>query len=144
MHAEMSSLLAAYGRAFETLTPDTVEDLLALVDPAVRFRDPFNEVTGRAAMGRILRHMFVTTEQPQFVVHHQAMAQTTGYLRWTFRARVRGLGIWSVDGVSEVQVSADGLVIAHVDHWDAAEQFYQRLPVVGAVLRLIKRRLTAP
>ncbi|SIS36693.1 nuclear transport factor 2 family protein [Insolitispirillum peregrinum] len=143
MHAEMSSRLAVYARAFETLSPGTVADLLALVDPAVRFKDPFNDVTGRAAMGRILQHMFDTTDQPRFVVHHQALDGSTGYLRWTFHARIKGIGDWSVEGMSEVRLSGDGLVLAHVDYWDAAEQFYERLPLLGAVLRWIKRRLTA-
>ena len=35
----------------------------------------------------------------------------------------------------------DGRVLSHLDHWDAGGQFYARLPVLGTLIRLVKRRL---
>jgi hypothetical protein len=32
-------------------------------------------------------------------------------------------------------------VVEHIDYWDAAEQIYERLPVLGNVLRPIRERL---
>lgn len=48
---------------------------------------------------------------------------------------------WPVDGVSEVHLTPDGKVAAHLDHWDAGSQFYARLPVLGFLIRLVRRRL---
>jgi hypothetical protein len=41
--------------------------------------------------------------------------------------------------LSEVRFGPDGLVAEHRDHWDAAEQLFGRLPLLGALLRLIAR-----
>ena len=30
-----------------------------------------------------------------------------------------------------------------IDHWDASEQFYAKLPLIGTIIRLIRRRLKA-
>ena len=46
--------------------------------------------------------------------------------------------------MSEVTLAEDGRVLAHIDHWDPAAQLYERVPVLGAVLRMIRRRLAAP
>jgi hypothetical protein len=35
---------------------------------------------------------------------------------------------------------AQGLVTLHRDYWDAAEELYEKLPVVGALMRWLKRR----
>jgi steroid Delta-isomerase len=43
--------------------------------------------------------------------------------------------------VSEVRVDAAGRVTEHVDHFDAGSQLYARLPVVGPLVRLVRRRL---
>jgi hypothetical protein len=33
-----------------------------------------------------------------------------------------------------------GLVSEHVDYWDASEQFYMKLPVIGSILRFIRNK----
>jgi hypothetical protein len=34
----------------------------------------------------------------------------------------------------------DGKVVIHRDYWDAAEELYEKLPVVGGLMRWLKRR----
>ena len=55
-------------RFYETLTPAALPGLDQLYAPDARFKDPFNEVAGTAAIGRIFAHMFATTEAPRFEV----------------------------------------------------------------------------
>ncbi len=45
-----------------------------------------------------------------------------------------------IDGMSEIRFRADGRVAEHLDHWDAAEQLYERVPVLGTLIRLVKRK----
>ena len=37
-------------------------------------------------------------------------------------------------------LDAQGLVTLHRDYWDAAEELYEKLPVVGAMMRWLKSR----
>ena len=55
-------------RFYETLTPAALDGLGQLYAPDARFKDPFNEVVGIAAIRRIFAHMFATTEAPRFEV----------------------------------------------------------------------------
>jgi steroid Delta-isomerase len=36
-----------------------------------------------------------------------------------------------------------GLVTYHRDYWDAAEELYETLPLLGQLLRFIKKKLKA-
>ena len=54
-------------------------------------------------------------------------------------ARVRVIGDWRVEGMSEIRFAPDGRVTDHQDHWDAATQFYGRLPLIGPALRWLGR-----
>ena len=88
--------------------------------------------------------MFSNLERPQFTVSHMGMAdndEQLGFLRWELDSMLRGKP-YRIIGMSEVIFAADGRVSLHVDHWDAAQQFYERLPVIGGVLRMIRSRLT--
>jgi steroid Delta-isomerase len=43
-------------------------------------------------------------------------------------------------GCSHLKLSADGRIADHRDYWDAAEELYEKLPGVGALMRWFKRR----
>ena len=45
--------------------------------------------------------------------------------------------------MSELHFDEAGTLRAHIDHWDAAGQLYEKLPGIGWLLRRIRRRLAA-
>lgn len=136
--------LARYAAAFEQLTPERLDALAALFAPTARFKDPFNDVRGRAAVRAVFAHMFEQLDEPRFEVTAQALDGAVALLHWRFRFRLRGAArARCIEGMSRVQFDAQGLVSEHVDHWDPAEQVYAGLPLLGALLRWLRRRLSA-
>lgn len=127
---------------YETLTPAALADLGQLYAPDARFKDPFNEVVGIAAIRRIFAHMFATTEAPRFEVTDCIEQGGQAMLGWTFRFALRGRAL-TVRGVTHLRFDADGLVTLHRDYWDAAEELYEKLPLLGGLMRAIRRRLRA-
>jgi steroid Delta-isomerase len=45
--------------------------------------------------------------------------------------------------MSELTFDSDGKVARHIDYWDAGKHFYEKLPLLGALLRAIRRRVAA-
>ncbi|WP_374447663.1 nuclear transport factor 2 family protein [Stella sp.] len=131
----MIAAATAYGRFFETLAPAALERLDEVVVPEVRFVDPFNDVVGIDGMRRVLARMFADLPDARFAVTDVAVG-AAAYLRWRFTG-----GRWAIEGVSEVHFAADGRASLHVDHWDAAAQLYQRVPVLGMAIRAVRRRV---
>lgn len=137
--------LRAYLAVMAALTADTVAELRHLVSDDVRYSDPFNELRGADAFLRVSHRMFEDCIEPRFTMLDAATAGPTAYVRWrmTFRPRRRpGSAPWAIEGVSEIRFAADGRVTAHIDHWDAASQVYARVPLLGWVLRRLRRRLS--
>jgi predicted SnoaL-like aldol condensation-catalyzing enzyme len=136
---------AAYVRFYESLTRDTVGELARHVADDIHFKDPFNDVRGRAAYERLLVRMFDAVPDIKFVVTHRAVAGDVCFIRWRSVGTLPRLGSapWVIEGASELRFSDDGRVREHIDHWDAAAQFYERLPIVGPILRFIRRRVAA-
>jgi len=130
--------LQALIRHYEALQPAGLDALVALYSEDCRFKDPFNEVQGRAAVRRIFEHMFETVDAPRFVVREAFSSGTQAFLAWDFLA-----GRFVIRGASHLRFDAAGQVSEHRDYWDAAEELYEKLPVLGALMRLLKRRLKA-
>jgi len=128
---------------FETLSPQSVARLSELYDAQARFKDPFNEVQGLAAIEGIFRHMYVALDQPHFVVTSQVVDGSQAFLTWDFRFRFKRFDtttLQTVRGASHVVFNDEGRVTMHRDYWDAAEELYEKLPVVGALMRWLKKR----
>jgi hypothetical protein len=128
---------------FQTLNPGSVAELGQYYAADARFKDPFNDVQGVAAIQKIFAHMFVTLEQPRFVVTGQVLQGAQCFLTWEFRFAFKSFKRGQpqcILGASQLQFSPQGLVTLHRDYWDAAEELYEKLPLVGALMRWLKRR----
>jgi hypothetical protein len=128
---------------FETLSPQSVAQLHTVYDAKARFKDPFNEVQGLPEIERIFQHMYVALDQPHFVVTGQVVDGPQAFLTWEFRFRFKRfdtITLQAVRGASHVVFNEQGLVTMHRDYWDAAEELYEKLPVLGGVMRWLKKR----
>jgi len=138
---------SAYARFFETLSEARLADLERYVTRDVRFKDPFNDVRGAAAMGAAFAHMYRTCLEPRFEVLELAVGGEAVFVHWAFHFRLRRFRPRvdrRIEGVSRVRFTSHGRVSEHVDYWDAAGQVYEHLPVLGGVLGWLRRRLAAP
>ena len=69
------------------------------------------------------------------------------WLAWEFRFRFRGWRAGEVQcirGATHLCFASDGRVASHRDYWDTGEELFARLPLVGVLMRLLRRRMAAP
>ena len=128
---------------YETLSPESIAGLASIYAPGAVFRDPFNEVTGIAAIERIFAHMFASVAGPRFVVTATIADGDQAMLGWDFFLRLRGREI-VIRGVTHLRFDDAGLVVLHRDYWDAAEELYEKVPALGVLMRFLRRRLATP
>jgi steroid Delta-isomerase len=131
---------------FENLSPQSVDQLASLYAPNARFKDPFNEVNGIAAIQGVFAHMFVALSKPRFVITKQILQGEDCFLTWEFRFAFKTYqpGIEQVIlGATHVVFSPNGQVCLHRDYWDAAQELYEKLPLVGALMRWLKKRVNS-
>ena len=91
-------------------------------------------------MAAVFRDMFESVGDVRFTIRHMHTDRNHCLMAWTFAATLFSKP-WHFDGTSEVEFAEDGRVAAHIDHWDAARHFYERLPVIGWLLAKIRGRL---
>lgn len=139
----MRERVDALVRFFETLTVQSVTGLPQFYAENCRFKDPFNDVLGQAELAAIFRHMFDQLDGPCFIVRERVVESPRALLTWDFEFRFRRWRpreLQTIHGATLLTFDAAGLVVEHRDYWDAAEEFYEKLPGIGALLRLLKRQ----
>lgn len=130
-------------QTFETLSPERVAQLGTIYAPDAHFKDPFNDVQGLAEIQRIFRHMYESLENPRFVVTGRVVEGAQCFLTWEFRFAFQKFKTGQpqcILGASHLVLDDAGRITLHRDYWDAAEELYEKLPVVGGLMRWLKHR----
>ncbi len=128
---------------YEKITPAHLLRLGQHYAPDARFKDPFNEVQGIAAIAHIFEHMFANLNQPHFIITTQVVEGQQAFLTWEFRFHFKS---WKTDseqcirGATHLRFNPQGLIELHRDYWDAAEELYEKLPAIGPLMRWLRRR----
>jgi len=139
----MKQAVDRIARRFETLTPETVDQLGEVYAPDARFVDPFNDVHGLEEVKRIYRHMYLSLESPRFVITGKVVDADQCFLTWDFNFRFRSFHRGTnqtIRGATHLRLNADGLIELHRDYWDAAQELYEKIPVISVLMRWLRRR----
>ena len=128
---------------FEALSPQDTARIAEIYAPDAWFKDPFNEVSGCDGIRRVFTHMFDALESPRFIVRESVREGSQAFVVWDFEFRFRRgapRGVQRIRGTSHLRFDAQGRIAFHRDYWDAAEELYEKLPGVGALMRWLRRR----
>lgn len=131
---------------FETLTPHSVARFAEFYTDDAYFKDPFNEVRGVPQIQEIFLHMYEQLHEPRFIVTARVAQDEQVFLSWDFRFRFRRYRPGTeqlIRGGSHLLLAPDGRIRSHRDYWDAAEELYEKLPVVGGLMRWLRRRASS-
>lgn len=128
---------------FENLSPDNMDTLRELYTHDAYFKDPFNEVRGHAAIIGIFNHMFKKVDKPKFVVTTSILQGDDAFIVWDFmfsekhKAHVKH----RIHGSSHLRFGLDNKVHYHRDYWDAAEELYEKIPLLESLMRFLKTQV---
>jgi steroid Delta-isomerase len=129
---------------FEYLSPKDIARMQEIYTNDAYFKDPFNEVHGLEPVRAIFSHMFVKIDNPKFKVLSHILGDNEAFLVWDFLLTFKGEKIErKIHGSSHLKFSSDGKIAYHRDYWDAAEELYEQLPILGSIMRWLKKRANA-
>jgi hypothetical protein len=126
---------------FENVSLQSVSSIEELYDANAYFKDPFNEVHGQEAVIKIFQHMFKQVDTPRFIIRQSILQESDAFIVWDFEFRMRGSTVLqNIHGSSHLRFNAAGIVVYHRDYWDAAEELYEKIPLLGNLMRFLKRQ----
>ena len=131
---------------FQELTVDSVARFPEFYAEDAWFKDPFNEVSGLPAIQHIFSHMYRQVDEPRFVIIERVADEHGAMLTWEFHCRLSLLGrseALVMRGASHLKFNEAGKVSHHRDYWDTAEELYMKLPLLGPLMRALRRKMAA-
>ena len=115
----------------------------AVYAPNGYFRDPFHEVAGIDAIEHYFLASTETIEDCRFDIHDVARHEREFYFRWTMHLKTKRDPKNPIEaiGMTHVRFDEEGRVLFHQDYWDAGSVVYEKVPVLGSLVRFVKKRV---
>jgi hypothetical protein len=106
------------------------------------FEDPFHKVVGVDKIYPILKGMYANFYNPRFEINECISQDHITYIRWKFLYQLnKKAEVDTFVGISRVLFSENGKVLEHVDFWDTGLNVYEKIPLIGSIIRYIKRKI---
>jgi steroid Delta-isomerase len=125
---------------FENCSRANIQQLIHFYAPNAVFKDPFQEVTGHAAIEHIFLKMFDQLHDPYFKVQETLIGDDKVAFLWDFHFAFKrwNKSPQSLRGVSWLYFDDSLMIQTHRDYWDPAEGIYEKLPILGSIMRALK------
>ncbi|MCG6659459.1 nuclear transport factor 2 family protein [Halomonas campisalis] len=137
--------LEAFCGFFNNLDKSCTEELYRFYTSDVVFIDPLHRIEGTEALERYFASLYENVTACRFRFHERQRLGDTAFATWTLHLThprlAKGREI-QVEGCSRLRFAADGSgkVACHRDYFDVGALLYERLPLLGGVIRQLKRR----
>ncbi|ART79583.1 nuclear transport factor 2 family protein [Oceanisphaera avium] len=139
----MSPALAVFCREYQVLSATNLSGLQAIYAPHIVFEDPSHQLAGLTNLQRYFEHLFSHVRHCQFEIAQIIEQEGEAFVRWQMRfshPKLNGGEEISVPGVSHLHFSEQ--VDFHRDYFDLGAMLYEHIPVMGALVKSLKRRLS--
>lgn len=142
-----ANTLNAVKSFYRALTPAAIDGISDIYHPDVVFTDPAGSVTGCDKLQQHFERLLAGTQQCRFdfLDEQQLISGDSALLCWRMTLAVPPLArgqAFTVEGASRLTYQRQ-LIITHRDYFDLGAMFYEQLPLLGAIIRRLRRRLAA-
>jgi hypothetical protein len=143
--ADFEKLAGRFAELFSSLTKEGIADQVRDVYAADAYLyDTLKEVRGVDSICDYLTESGEAVQSCEVQLNDLARSQRDYYVRWTMQIRFKKLNkgrICRSEGISHLRFNRDGKISFHQDYWDSASGLFEHIPVVGLLIRLVKKRL---
>ncbi len=137
MNAEM------VGEFYGQLSKDTLHRLPEIYHSQVVFVDAAHRIEGLTSLISYFESLYQNVQRCEFTIHEQHQFEQNAFLVWTMHLQHPKLAngrVVNVHGTSQLRFQ-DDKIIYHRDYFDLGEMLYEQLPILGKIIRAVKRRL---
>ncbi len=134
----LAVMISDFIKLISTFDSDSLRDLPEIYSPTIEFEDPINTVQGLDNLYLVFEDLLKVFSEIEIQVKETSSTDHTAFVRWLMTYRFRKKK-YSIDGVTHLKFDSSGLICKHKDYWDASFPLYGTFPLLGSLMRGIKK-----
>lgn len=131
-------------KTFNELGVDNLAVLDTFYDAKAEFQDPAVKIKGIENLKKYYAAVYKNVKSIQFDFTEIIKNDLNYYATWTMHLSATGLNSgkkFTVEGISVIHFNEKNLVTHHRDYLDLGDMVYERLPILGTLVSLVKKKL---
>lgn len=135
-------MIDRFQQLYSTLNAHNLDRLADVYRDDIRFVDPFHTVDGIDALRRYFAAMYQNVERCEFEFQRSVQGSDQAFISWVMRVKhpkLKGGAELKVDGATLIRF--DERIHYHRDYFDGGQLLYENVPLLGGVIRALKRRM---
>ncbi len=136
-----ASVIERFVDIYQSLTADTVDQLDEVYHQKIVFEDPVHKLTGLIAVKQYMKKMYANLTSYQAEITEVVEQNSVAYVNWKLvfnHPKLNSGKSITLKGVSRLEF--DDKIFSHIDYFDLGSMLYEQLPLLGAVIRTVKRK----
>lgn len=133
-----------YLEKLEGLTLEKISPILDSLSEDVQFKDPFNNIKGKAAYRAIFEKAFSDTKYMDFKIDSKSFSDKICLCTWTLNfissSKLITQKKIQIKGCSEIHLNSERLICVHIDYWDSSILFSE-IPILGKIINYLINRV---
>jgi len=106
----------------------------------VQFTDPIHEIQGVQNLIQYFNKLNDNLDSGSFVFTEESFIGNKAFLSWDMKLKLKKPNKYvTASGITVLTI--DEKIIKHRDYFDAGELFYENVPVVGGLIRFLKKKI---
>lgn len=139
------TILKKFTSFYTNLDTMKVDELATIYSKDVVFIDPIAQHNGLTAVERYFEKLLRNAKACHFVIHtSQTTCENSCVVTWSMEYRTSTMNKVrpiKVDGITMLTLQ-DNKIIVHRDYYDLGQMVYENVPVLGRIIKKIKRSMS--
>lgn len=140
----MSRSFERFINFYSEFTPESLHLLPDIYAQDVVFKDPVHEVNGVAQLSAYFASSMQNLDYCRFEFTEHFAGNNSGYAEWKMHyqhPRINSGKPLCLKGVTVVAM--DDKIVSHRDYYDMGELLYEHIPLLGAMVKKLKHRVSS-
>ena len=139
----MNILVEKFCNYYKEFSQESIPGLDEMYHQNVILQDPFSKLEGLDNVKQHFSQMMQNVSYCRFEIINVVSNEGQAFITWTMmfaHPKLNNHEEIVVDGVSDIKF--DERISYHRDYFDVGAMFYEHVPVVKGVIKMLKKRLT--
>jgi hypothetical protein len=137
-------IVQKFKQLYKELNGSNVDIIESVYAPNISFEDPFHQIEGLINMKQYFHELYENVEAISFDFGESISDGNSHYVNWVMNLTHPKLNKgrpFDVPGVTFIKGNDAQEIIMHRDYFDAGVMLYEKIPVLGSLVKYVKSKL---
>ena len=137
----MTAIIDNFISVYKNMNSNNIDSVRSLYSEDITFIDPFHEIHGLSSLINYFTNLYENVEDCRFDFSDIYAKDKSAMITWDMTFKHRNMSKYEIHVPGCTQMRFEKNISYHRDYFDAGKMVYENIPLVGSIIRHIKKKV---